>query len=373
MSGNQNLKDRAMRILVYGAGPLGSLFAARLQEGGNDVSILARGQRLSDLREHGIVLQDVRSKQRTITRVNVVEALARDDAYDLVLVIMRKNHALQILPILAENRGTPNVLFLMNNGAGPGQLVDALQDRVLIGFPGAAGYRQGHVIHHLNGTAEEPAVALLGEVDGSITPRTQRIADTLDSVPGLQAEVRTDIDTWLKYHIALLMPALGPVLYMCGTDNYRVARTRDAVVLAVRGIQEGIRVLRAQGLPVTPRKYAGFLWLPEPILVRLLQRILADPLMEVAMVRHAEAARDEVKHHADEFIALARSTGVSTPTIDHLYAYLDPDAPQLPDGSAEIPLRWGGMLLGLGVLAIALLGLSTLLLEKLVSDKHRKE
>ena len=47
------------KILVYGAGPLGSLFAARLQEGENDVSILAWGQRLTDLREHGIVLHDV--------------------------------------------------------------------------------------------------------------------------------------------------------------------------------------------------------------------------------------------------------------------------------------------------------------------------
>lgn len=33
MSGNQNLKENTMRILVYGAGPLGSLFAARLQVG----------------------------------------------------------------------------------------------------------------------------------------------------------------------------------------------------------------------------------------------------------------------------------------------------------------------------------------------------
>ena len=49
-----------------------------------------------------------------------------DDAYDLVLVIMRKNHALQILPVLAANRHTPNVLFLMNNAAGPSALVDAL-------------------------------------------------------------------------------------------------------------------------------------------------------------------------------------------------------------------------------------------------------
>lgn len=38
-----------MKMLVCGAGPLGSLFAARLHQGGHDVTLLARGQRLADL------------------------------------------------------------------------------------------------------------------------------------------------------------------------------------------------------------------------------------------------------------------------------------------------------------------------------------
>jgi ketopantoate reductase len=350
-----------MDILVYGAGPLGSLLAARLQEGGNDVSILARGQRLADLREHGIALQDTQTEARTVTQVNVVESLAPDDAHDLILVVMRKNNMVHILPTLAANTRTPSVLFLMNNAAGPGQLVDALgKERTLIGFPGAAGYREGHVVCHLRGTEDQPATILFGETDGSITARTQQVAQVFDGVPGLQAEVRTDMDTWLRYHVALLMPALGPAMYACGTDNYRMARTRDAVVLAVRGIREAFRVLRAQGLPVTPPKYAGFLWVPEPILVRLLQRVLADPLMEVAMVKHAEAARDEVQYHADEFIALARMTGIPIPNLERLRAYLAPDASQMPDGSAGIPLRWTGMLVGLGALSIALVGLTML-------------
>ncbi|MEV3950585.1 2-dehydropantoate 2-reductase N-terminal domain-containing protein [Streptomyces halstedii] len=33
-----------MKLLVYGAGVLGSLFAARLHEAGHDVSLLARGR-----------------------------------------------------------------------------------------------------------------------------------------------------------------------------------------------------------------------------------------------------------------------------------------------------------------------------------------
>ncbi|MDQ2831909.1 MAG: hypothetical protein M3Y74_23020, partial [Chloroflexota bacterium] len=51
-----NEEDTEMTILVYGAGVLGSVYAARLHDAGHTVSILARDQRLADLRAHGIVL-----------------------------------------------------------------------------------------------------------------------------------------------------------------------------------------------------------------------------------------------------------------------------------------------------------------------------
>jgi ketopantoate reductase len=359
------------KILVYGTGPLGSLFASRLQQGGNNVSILARGQRLADLREHGIVLVDVLTQEQITTQVNVVESLAPDDAYDLVLVIMRKNHALQILPVLGANRHTPNVLFLMNNAAGPGALVEALgQERVLIGFPGSAGYREGHTVYCLTGTEDDKASVPFGEVDGRITERTRAIARILESAPGFKAEIRTDMDAWLRYHVALLFPSLAPTLYAAGVDNYRLARTRDLVVLAIRAMREGFRVLHSLGLPVTPSKWMVIEWLPEPILVLVLQRLLANPLMETALVKHAEAARSEVQHLISEFMALARSTSVPTPTIDRLLLYYEPDAPQVPDGSAEIPLRWGGMFAALSALAMLVMG-GVFLAKRLFSTDRR--
>ncbi len=348
-----------MNILVYGTGPLGSLFAARLKQGGHDVSLLARGRRLADLREHGVVLHDVLTNEETRTQVNVVEALHPDDAYDLILVIMRKNNALDILPILAANRRTPHVLFLMNNAAGPGELVQALgAARVLIGFPSSAGYREGHVVHYLSGTEGEEYPVPFGEVDGHVTERTRRVAEALDRAPGLKAEIRTDMDAWLKYHVALLMPALAPALYMAGTDNVRMAETRDAIVLAIRAVREGFRVLKTLGYPVTPAKLRLFTWLPEPLLVAVLQRRLAHPLMDVAMVKHARAGRDEIHHLANEFIALARRTSIPTPAIDRLYPYLEPGEPPLPRGSAEIPLNWrsAGILLGIAGATLGLTG-----------------
>ncbi|MCD4788614.1 MAG: hypothetical protein K8R37_01340, partial [Bacteroidales bacterium] len=120
------MKGEEMKILFYGAGVIGSLYAARCKESGQEVSILARGQRLADIREQGIVLEDVNTGNESITCVNIVEQLNPEDAYDLVVVMMPKNHIPEILPILAANRNTPNVLFMVNNAAGPDEMISAL-------------------------------------------------------------------------------------------------------------------------------------------------------------------------------------------------------------------------------------------------------
>jgi 2-dehydropantoate 2-reductase len=66
----------AMKILIYRAGVLGSLYAARLQVAGPRVALLARGERMADLRGHGIVLEDARTGQRTTTNIEVVTPIA---------------------------------------------------------------------------------------------------------------------------------------------------------------------------------------------------------------------------------------------------------------------------------------------------------
>lgn len=345
-----------MKILVYGAGPLGSLFAARLHEAGHDVSLLARGQRLADLRMYGIVLVDTQSGHKTVARPKIVEYLGTQDVYDLVLVIIRKNRALEILPILAANCHTPNVLFLMNNAAGPGELVEALgQERVMIGFPMAAGYRRGHVVYYMVGSKPgSNAMIPIGEVDGRITIRLQWVGHILASMDGFDAELRTDMDAWLKTHVAMLMPSLAPAMRAAGRNNVRMAHTRDAIVLAIRAIREGYHVLRELGYPIVPKSARIFERLPEPILVWGFRKRLVDPRVRVAMLEHSEAAQDEIKHLADEFITLKHQTLVPTPAIDRLHVYFDPTAQPMPEGSAWLPLDWRFLWVGAGVLAVFL-------------------
>jgi len=353
-----------MKILVYGAGPLGSFLAARLHEAGQEVSLLARGQRLADLREHGVVLVDTETGKETVARPRIVERLAPEDAYDLVLVVMRKNRALEILPVLAANRHTPNILFLMNNAAGPDALVQALgKERVMMGFPMAAGYRRGHVIHYLfGGKPGKPVKIPIGEADGRILPRTREVAAVFDGIEGFAGEIRTDMDAWLKTHVALLMPSLAPAMRAAGRDNVRMGRTRDAVVLAVRAIREGFGVVRKLGYPVVPSSIRQMELIPEPILVWYLQRMLPHPRMRTAMLEHADAAQDEIRHLAGEFDALIERAGIPTPVIDGLKKYVDPATPPLPEGSAEIPLDWRFLYIPAGILLFGLAAAALMLL-----------
>ena len=326
-----------MKILFYGAGVMGSLYAARLQDSGQDVSVLARGQRLADIREHGIVLDDMSTGSKSTTRVNVVEQLDSQDAYDLVVVMMPKNQVSKILPVLAANLNTPNVLFMFNNAGGPDEIVNALgRERVLLGFPGAGGIRKDHVIRYMVVSGRQQPTTL-GELDGSSTPRLEQIAGVFKGA-GFPVAVSSQIDAWLKTHVAEISPVAN-ALYMAGGDSYRLARTRDAILLMVRAIREGYKVLQELEIPIVPAGHKLLRMVPEPILVPLVGRIFKREKM-AELIGHAHAARDEMKQIADEFRILAQSTSVQTPAIDRLYSYTDPNARPVADGSDLILMKW---------------------------------
>ena len=344
---------RQHRILVYGAGVLGSLLAARLHTGGHNVAILARGQRLADIREHGIVLEDYHTGQRETVAVPAVEALEPDDAYDLVLVVLQQQQTADVLPALAANRRTPSILFLQNNPHGPSDLIEALgPGRVLLGFPASGGGREGHVIRYTLAGKARPRV-VFGEADGLITGRAERIAEVLRSAR-IDAEVRGDMDAWLRYHVAIVGPA-ALAIYAAAGDNYRLARTRDAALLTVRAVRECCLALERLGFAPAPSVLRVVHLLPEPLLAWLIQRVVDSELGEIGMAAHAVSAREEMTHLVQAARAWGHQSGTSMPNMDRLLEFLPADAEPMPDGSDTIPQDWrGATMWGMGLLAAML-------------------
>ena len=309
-----------MKILVYGAGSIGSLYAAKLKEAGNDVTILARGKRLQEIHEHGILLQEFQSGRQSTTRIDVVEELAPEDSYDLVLVILPRQAVSDVLPVLAANRNTLSVMFFGNNASGPSKMIDSLgRKRVLLGFPGAAAVRDEDTIRHLIlDRREQPTT--IGEIDGSNSERVTAIADIFQSA-GFPCATCGNMDAWLKTHVAEISPTAN-ALYMAGGDIEQLRRNRESLVLLFRAIREGYCVLTALGIPVTPSSHKVFRWIPQFMLVAIARRKLADATTRIK-IGHATVAQNEMTVIANEFRALALKSGIATPAIDQLRSYLD--------------------------------------------------
>jgi len=304
-----------MNILVYGAGVLGSLYAARFQGGGHKVSLLARGQRLQDIREHGIVLKDVLSGQTTTTCVPTVEQLGSTDGYDLAVVLMGKHQVAAILPKLAANRHIPNVLFLHNNAAGSQSMIESLgNERVLLGFPGAGGKLDGYVIHYL---LIEQQPTTLGEPDGRATSRVRQIANVFKS-SGFPTVISRRIDAALKAH-AIFITSIESALVLAG-GNAELAANRDLLLLMVRAVREGFKGLQARGVPIVPFKLKlMFVNLPKWFPISYWQRTLQGKLGEYSLASHAKAAPDELRQLIAEIRTVLGDRYVSTGAMEHLY------------------------------------------------------
>ena len=351
-----------MKILVFGAGVLGSVYAARLAEAGEDVTILARGERLSQIEQHGIVLARIPGNKMSVTRVKTCAQLNPEDAYDLIIVLVRRNQLEEVLPHLAANQNSPHILFMTNNVSGPDVLTTSLgKERVLLGFAGAGGTRGKFIVRYRT-TSSWLQVTTIGELNGRNTLRVRKIAEMLRRA-GFPVVTCSNMDAWLKVHAALVSPVANAI-YLANGSTLRLSRTRDGLVLLIRAVKEGFRVLRRLGYPLVPLRLWLLALLPEPLLVFLLKYGLATHKAELLLASHANAARDEMGLLAEEFHQLCLKAAIPTPAIDELCTYIDPASPVVTDRSATIPLRWrGAIIMGLTALS-GITGLVLLLRKK---------
>jgi 2-dehydropantoate 2-reductase len=298
---------------------MGCLYAAKLAQSGQDVAILARGERYEALRDRGITLDNGVSGERTTTTVAVIDRLDLGDAYDLTLVVLPKPALAEVLPILAANERTPSVMFFGNNASGPEPMISSLgRQRVLLGFPGAAAVPHDDAIRYvITSRGEQPTT--IGELDGRRSARIKAIASTLERA-GFPASICANMDAWLKTHVAKILPT-GGALFYAGGHAEQLATNDEAIRLMVRAIREGFEILHANDIPITPSNHRVLQWLPEWLIVFIMKRMFSAETMPIK-VGHAEHAHRELQQLAQEFCALNAATRLPTPAMDQLFEHL---------------------------------------------------
>lgn len=313
-----------MRILFFGAGPLGSVYAHLLHENGEDVTVLDRGKRYDWVKKNGLVTINEMTGEKNTSRVNVANELKPEDEYDLVIVLIRKNKLPPVFKVLASRPGLKNILFMGNNALGFDEYLKHLPaEKLLFGFPGAGGGIQEQIVHYAD--REKPSTkrkaVTIGTIHGKNNEQAMAAKNLFES-SGVPVDLTATIDGWLKYHVALVSPLVG-ALYKHDCDCNLAANDNETCRALVRAAKEGGDVLRALGyLKREPFQYNLFYWLPEFMNVMAVKGLLHSKFAEIAFAMHARAARDEFQDLAREFDQLVAKTSLDTPNIDNLKSYI---------------------------------------------------
>ncbi len=227
-----------MRFVVFGAGAIGCAVGARLFQGGQDVTLVARGEHGRALASTGLVVE-APEEFETLAVPAVTDPASLDWYPDsVVLLAVKGQHTEEALGQLAHApRQTPVVC--MQNG------VDN-ERQVLRRFPNTYGIcvmcpatqlRPGVVQIH---SAPVSGMLDLGRYPSGIDATGQAIADAIETTTFLSV-ARPDIMRW-KYR-KLLMNLANAVEALCGPDG-RFSPLSEAAR------REGAEVLRAAGIDV---------------------------------------------------------------------------------------------------------------------------
>ena len=211
-----------MKMLIVGAGVIGTVYGAHIAAAGNQVSVLSHGRRTDEVAAGGLCARDVLGGGQVDATAEVVPDVGGD--YDVVLVAVRRDQLASACARLAVLAGKPAVVFFGNNPAGRAAIPGDVPGDVYLGFPGVGGVMAGGTADYVRIRQQPTALSQ------SPDPRLAALESVLSS-RGFAIQRVADMDGWLAYHAAFVA-CVAAALYRCGTDPVRLAADRPVLTAA---------------------------------------------------------------------------------------------------------------------------------------------
>jgi len=314
-----------MKIAVVGAGAIGGLVGGWLAAAGEEVTFIARGANLAAIRASGMRVIGEDGKETVARSARAAESAADAGAQDVVVLAVKAHQVAAVVgtvqrlgdadtPIVTMQNGVPWWYFQRHGGqydgtpiraADPdGSIARAIDPARIIGtvvYPAAVLEAPG-VVRVLEGRR-----FALGELDGSTTPRIERIAAAFTRA-GFKAPITDDLrgEIWLKLWGNLSFNPISALTHATLVDLLKFPLTRE---LSAEMMREAEAIAAKLGVTFRvgiDKRLAGA------------ERVGAH---KTSMLQDVEAGRPmEIEALVGAVVELGRLTSTPTPHIDAVYA-----------------------------------------------------
>ena len=237
-----------MKIAVLGAGALGCAMGSCLSEAGHEVWLInRRADHVEAMNKHGLNVR-INGADRNIpvkAALTAQEMAAQTGTADLIVVLVKSFHTQQAITSATAIVGPNTVVLSLQNGLGHEDVLAEVvgRDKVLAGktYAGGVMLGPGQIIRGTEGKE-----TYIGELDGRLTERVQRIAQVFNDA-GLITHISDNImgTMWEKLLVNVATGALSGITRLTYGDLYQVPEVKACALAAV---QEAIDVAKASGI-----------------------------------------------------------------------------------------------------------------------------
>jgi len=242
-----------MKIGFAGAGAIGCHYGSKLQQAGCDVLLLARGQHLKVLQQHGLRHQS-EGKEHTI-------AVAASDDFgqlyhcQIVIISCKMTGLPDIISALQSNIHPDALLVTLQNGVeAPDQVAKHFSHHAIAAgtaFIGARLEQPGHVIHSAAGGIRIGLWRDGGRGDEGQGAGAHYLPTLLEALQSAAVPARVDIDPtamlWRKLLWNCGFNAITAITRRYASD---MAAHADTLHIVRQAMQETVNIAQAQGIAI---------------------------------------------------------------------------------------------------------------------------
>jgi 2-dehydropantoate 2-reductase len=283
-----------MRIVVFGAGSLGSLVGGLLTRR-NEITLIGRQPHVQAIEESGLVIAGV-------VEAVVVPGAAEDirglPPADIVLVTVKSYDTQTALETIRPLVSDSTLVVSLQNGLNNAEMVtSAFPGRAVVGVTslGATKSGPGRVFYAGEGDT------YFGTVQGD-SQNAERVAEVFNSV-GLDSYVTDDImaEVWSK---AIINAAVNPLTAIARCKNGRILKDESLLRLAEMACLEGEKVAKACGIELGDET----MFERTKLVLRRTSENKSSMLQDVERRK-----RTEIDEISGEIVRWADASGVETP------------------------------------------------------------
>ena len=295
-----------MRILIIGAGVLGSNLAHSIKKG-NDVTILARNKTYENLKNNGLIIKHKLGK-KSVDHFNVIDKLDENDIYDVIFVVSRFSSLDSIVKIIEKNK-SKNIVFVGNN-MNAEKYMNIKDKNILFAFFMAAGKKYDGYINSICLNKIE-----IGRTDGKDI--SNEFIKSIFNETKIKLTIENKMNDYLKTHACAVLPLVF-ASYKVDGNLKLLKKDKEYSLLIMDAIIEGYDVLKKLGYEILPKgEYENCVNKKEKCAF-IYRFMFSNFIGRMCISDHAMSAREEFILLDNEFEKLKKKSKLETKVYDKL-------------------------------------------------------